>query len=400
MFTKDDSALKTFMNGTDRLVSPAETLERVKPHFERLGITRVANVTGLDTIGIPVVMAVRPNSRSLSVTQGKGLSLNAAKASAIMESLEGWHAENPVTPLRYATAADLAKDHRIITLPDDEFSLIGGEWRGIEIPWVEARHVSDGGQVFVPYDFVHLDTRPGAQDVSSRRVFGSGIINTNGLASGNHPLEATNHALSELIERDAYYKWAGLTPAERVATSVDLKTVDDANCNWMLERIVSAGFKPLIEDITSDVGVPAFRCVIGADPRYGIKPEPFFIGWGCHPRREIALLRAISEAAQSRLTAISGSRDDMFRSKYFELQDQSKMIKNWRYVSAAPSARSFTDVPSYSNDSLDADTDVLLRRLDSVGIHEVIVADLTHPEIGMSVVKVICSALKYGRRRR
>lgn len=398
--THDSSALKTFTNGTDRLVSPAETLERVRPHFERLGITRVANVTGLDHIGIPVVMAVRPNSRSLSVTQGKGLSLSAAKASAVMESLEGWHAENPVIPVYRATASDLAKHRRIIALPDDEFSLIGASWRDVEIPWVQARRLPDGDPVFVPYDFVHLDTRPGAQDESSRRVFGGGIINTNGLASGNHPLEATNHALSELIERDAYYKWTGIPVAARVATTVDLTTVDDANCNWMLERIVSAGFKPLVEDIRSDVNVPAFRCIIGADPKYGIKPEPFFIGWGCHPRREIALLRAVSEAAQSRLTAISGSRDDMFRSKYFELQDQSKMIKNWKYLSTAPSARNFTDIPTYSNDSLDADTAVLLRQLDSVGIEEVVVADLTHPEIGVPVVKVICPALKYGQRRR
>ncbi len=53
-----------------------------------MGISRVTNVTGLDTVGIPLVMVCRPNSRSISVSQGKGCDLDAAKASGVMESVE------------------------------------------------------------------------------------------------------------------------------------------------------------------------------------------------------------------------------------------------------------------------------------------------------------------------
>ena len=66
--------------GTHRLVAPNATLERVRPFMAVMGITRVANVTGLDTIGIPVVMVVRPNSRSLAVSQGKGLNLGRGES--------------------------------------------------------------------------------------------------------------------------------------------------------------------------------------------------------------------------------------------------------------------------------------------------------------------------------
>jgi ribosomal protein S12 methylthiotransferase accessory factor len=79
---------KAFKAGTHRHVGPEQTLARVRPFLGRMGITRVANVTGLARIGIPVVQAVRPNSRSLSVSQGKGLTLAAAKASALMEAGE------------------------------------------------------------------------------------------------------------------------------------------------------------------------------------------------------------------------------------------------------------------------------------------------------------------------
>ncbi len=58
---------KCYHRGTHRVRSPAETCRIVEPHRRALGITRVANVTGLDRVGIPVALAVRPNARSLSV---------------------------------------------------------------------------------------------------------------------------------------------------------------------------------------------------------------------------------------------------------------------------------------------------------------------------------------------
>ena len=83
---------KGFRLGTHRAIDPRETIERIRPHMAAMGITRVANVTGLDRIGIPVVMVCRPNSRSLAVAQGKGLDLDAAKASGLGESIEAYHA--------------------------------------------------------------------------------------------------------------------------------------------------------------------------------------------------------------------------------------------------------------------------------------------------------------------
>jgi YcaO-like protein with predicted kinase domain len=64
-------------------------------------------VTGLDRIGIPVALATRPNSRSVAVSQGKGLTLAAAKVSALMEAIELWHAEHIVRPMIFAAERDL-----------------------------------------------------------------------------------------------------------------------------------------------------------------------------------------------------------------------------------------------------------------------------------------------------
>ena len=82
------SAFRPGELSSTRLIDADETVSRLRPHFPRLGIVRMAEVTGLDRIGIPVWMAVRPNSRTLAVSQGKGISAAHARASAVMEAAE------------------------------------------------------------------------------------------------------------------------------------------------------------------------------------------------------------------------------------------------------------------------------------------------------------------------
>src|SRR5215469_14560882 len=85
------SEKKGFWQGTHRSAPPAETLGRIRPHLARCGITRIANITGLDRIGIPVTLAIRPNGKTLSNSSGKGVSLDAAMVSAAMEGIELFH---------------------------------------------------------------------------------------------------------------------------------------------------------------------------------------------------------------------------------------------------------------------------------------------------------------------
>ena len=100
VFGNEVTARKQYFRGTHRVRSPAETLADYSRFMPRMGITRLANVTGLDRIGLPVCVAVRPNSRGLSTSQGKGETIEAAKVSALMESIESWHGERIEQPLR------------------------------------------------------------------------------------------------------------------------------------------------------------------------------------------------------------------------------------------------------------------------------------------------------------
>ena len=96
-------------------------MERLAPYLSSLGITRVANVTGLDYLGISVVMAVRPNSYNLSVYQGKGVTLDAARASAVMEAYE--HA--PVLRNRARTSFGHPPRHGTVVLPSTVLRGVG-----------------------------------------------------------------------------------------------------------------------------------------------------------------------------------------------------------------------------------------------------------------------------------
>ena len=54
------------------------------------------------------------------------------------------------------------------------------------------------------------------------------------------------------------------------------------------------------------------------------------MGYGAHLDEGVALSRAVCEAVQSRLTMISGSRDDLFHRAYDELGDLDNLARAWR----------------------------------------------------------------------
>ena len=382
----DDGGVKRFRAGTHRTVAPEETIARLLPLLPAFGITRVANVTGLDRIGVPVVMVCRPNSRSIAVSQGKGLTLAAAKASGIMEAAEGFHAERIHRPLRLGCSRDL---ERSVPLADTARLARRRESRwhpDLEILWIEAVDLISDERLWLPYETVHANyTHP--------LPTGTGCFtaSTNGLASGNHPLEAICHAICEVVERDASTLWHLLDKRGRDATRVDLATVSDPACRTVLDRIGQAGMSAAVWETTSDVGVPAFECLI-IDERSG-RGHPGS-GAGCHPAAEIALLRALTEAVQGRNTYVAGSRDDLPADDYAPLGYAEKSRRVRLMTTASIPGRDFRAIASHGFDSFEEECRWLLARLERVGCSRVLAVDLTKPEFGLPVVRVVIPGLE------
>jgi ribosomal protein S12 methylthiotransferase accessory factor len=377
---------KAYRIGTHRGRSPEDTVAQVMPLAASFGITRVANLTGLDRTGIPVVIVCRPNARSSAVFHGKGIDLAAAKASGIMEAIETWHAEHVQLPLRFASYADLSKNLK--TAEVDRLPRIPASRFDLDAPmlWVEGRNLMDGEAVWTPYELVNAHSTINGPPTS-------GCFNgsTNGLASGNHILEATSHALCELIERDATALWRQSPAAEQDRTRLDLATVDDTACLGVLDLFARAEIDMAAWDVTTDVGVPTFQCF--AADRTG-EIGHVGVGAGCHPTGRIALLRAMTEAAQVRTTYIVGSREDIQHSDYHATTLLAQNARVRALMRPAGRPRDFASIENFDFETFEAEVAWLLERLRSAGIGQAIAVDLTRPEFGIPVMRMVVPGLE------
>jgi YcaO-like protein with predicted kinase domain len=382
-------AAKGFRAGTHRTVKPEDTLASIYPRLREFGITRVANVTGLDTLGLPVVMVCRPNTRSVAVSQGKGLTLDAAKASGIMESVELWHAERVSLPLKLATRSELAAKSEVVDLDDLARTGSGRFHDALPILWVEGRDVATGRELWLPLECVQMNTC-----LPLAYSSGSFLATSNGLASGNIQAEAISHAICEVVERDATTLWHLRGDEGALETMLDLDSVDDDCCCEALALCERAGVSVVAWDVTSDVGIAAFACLITELHAGDRVARTSAMGYGCHPHRGIALLRAITEAAQSRLTFIAGSRDDVFREEYQDNIRVRQSLRRYHEMLAQHATRTFQDAPTYDGSTIHDDVTWELDRLRSVRIDDVVHVDLGDPAIGIPVARIVVPGLE------
>jgi YcaO-like protein with predicted kinase domain len=379
---------------SDRLHRAHETVARLRPMFSRFGITRLADVTGLDRIGIPVWMAVRPNSKTLAVSQGKGFTDAAAQASAVMEAAEIATAELFPVEQRVATGRGLMDaGERAMSLNN---LIAHGEHLLTEndkLSWVEGYDLLQERTVWVPAEAAAIV--PTEESRGRSRFWQS----SDGLASGNVMLEAVVHGLCERVERDACVLWQLRSDSQVLEACVDPATLGDDGVDDLADRIERSSLLLRLFDITSNAGVPVFFAVVARKPDGHEKHWKHFdlsSGVGCHPSAARAAVRAITEAAQSRVTSITGARDDFDPNLY---QTQLKADLQI-YLQAEPATG---NGPAEKKPHVPADNlDFILTRLRAIGVTSAIVVPLQREE-GFAVAKTLVPELEHpgtGRRQR
>lgn len=381
-------AAKEHRHGTHRAVGPSETVARLRPRQAEVGVTRVADITGLDRLGLPVVVVVRPRSRCNGVSQGKGLDLAAATASGLMEAIETWHAER-IAPELTATFAELSGTENVVDvgrLPPRQGSRFHA---ALPIPWVRGFDLGSGSRaIWVPYALVHRQYSPPWPP-------GGGCFceSTNGLASGNVRAEAMVHAIAEVIERDALAIWHHGRSTGRATSRIDLSTIDDPDCVDLIAQVEEKDFALAVHDATSDVGVAVFHVeLVERGERRMMFFPPAIAGSGCHPHRGIALLRALTEAAQSRLTYIAGSRDDLHEAGY--APDLERLARARDRILRAPGTRDFRSVESFDGATFEQDLGYLVGRLVAAGFAQIALVDLSRPDFAeVAVVRAVIPGL-------
>lgn len=372
----------------DRTTAPGDLFARVKPHFPAAGITRVAEVTNLDRIGIPVALAVRPNSRSLSVSQGKGVSRDQAVLSAVMEALELAAAERLPGGLRRSTLEQMDRRDSL-DLETSTRCRLDRLRRDEEILWVEGYELGSDRTVQVPWALVGVDYRE--QPEGFQTAF---QVSTDGLASGARDDEAILHGLCELIERDALALMTFMSTEELETRAYPVDEADGPDIAAMRRAIEAAGCSLNVIDMTGDIGVPAFTAIVSDPTGDGTRITKYAHsgGSGCHPSRRRALEKAIVEAAQSRITRISGSRDDLPASTYAAADDSDRHAVAGMLSFARSAGR--RPRPSCTvGDTPRENVAILLERLRERGIDQAVVVPIANP-FEIAVLRVIVPGLQ------
>jgi thioglycine synthase len=377
-------APKTYTKDGHRAISPEATLKRVEPLLSKAGITRVADITDLDRIGIPVFSSIRPGAMegAISIYNGKGASREQARVSAIMEAMERFSAEPRGERLRTdlmenMLSSENAVDPRELILPQ----MINMYVHHQPIAWVKGYDLIEGEDIWVPAVAVYhpYDSKNDLQ------LFRS---NTIGLASGNNLEEAVLHGMCEVIERDAWSICeAKRTPRGELVVEDDCPVVSD-----LLQKFRSQGVEVHLKDLTSDVGIPTIAAA--ADDVRMKDPALLNLGVGTHLSPRVAAIRALTEVAQSRCTQIHGAREDTTKADINRAVGYERMKRmNGMYFDPSKEIGMDDFEESDTNDILE-DIEVVFDHLLDKGFEKVIAVELTRPDIGVPVVRIIIPGME------
>jgi ribosomal protein S12 methylthiotransferase accessory factor len=375
-----NSCKKTYNNETQRAAPLDRTLARIEPLVPAAGITRVADITSLDRIGIPVFSCIRPTAMdgAITVYNGKGATVEESRISAIMEGIERYSSELHDRRPELAPYGELKMRGRSVLEPGD-LILPEGADPGRLMPWTEGWDIVSDEPILVPSHAVFHPLPPNYR--------GPFRTNTNGLASGNTFEEAVFHALSEVIERDAW----SLVEACR-DTGPCVTGITDPTLTAMQEKFAKAQVEVRVRDITSDIGIPTMAAV--ADDVLLKDPLLLTIGIGTHTSARIAVMRALTEVAQSRLTQIHGAREDTTIAEMRKKMgyERTKRINGYWFKDRG--TVDYGQLRSSDTDDFKKDIEHIVAALKKQGMERVILVDLTREEIGIPVVRVIVPGLE------
>jgi thioglycine synthase len=403
---------------SSRIKPVEETIKTILPVSSNIGITRLADITNMDILGIPNFSAVLPGTEDyIWVYSGKGPTRMDAKASALMESIERYSSlpsgnRNKMIQGSYKEVSKVSKIlhpsnvvEPMILEYDDEMIM----------DFLSGYDLVNNDRILIPAPLALFRYSPKPPAINPFAYH-----HTNGLASGNVLEEAICHSLCELIERDAtslaelnasalpynflrtmtkYLSDNGLEidPVDGTEfvdddskyPDVDISNIDFKPISNLVKKFNDAKIPLIIKDITSPIGVPTFNAssIEWITEDYGYLAE----GHGTHPDARIALLRAITEVSQTRAANIQGARDDLRKISYGNSNSDEK--KTWQFMKSKNTIQ-FSEIKSFIHDDILDDINFILSRLVSNGLKQVIVVELTNPQIMIPVVRTIVPGLE------
>lgn len=420
-------AIRYRADGGHRVCRPEETFERFKHHVSPLlgAVTDLrpalgryhpeltpAYVAGHNfSMGVESVVFLRESLRGMS--GGKGSTPIQAKVSGLAEAIERY--SGMWTGEEYAVRGSLESLRPRAVHPNDCMGFSEEQYRDRDA-WNGSQAQPISRCVLVPRPFdpsTELDWSPAWSLTNlEQRLFASAycyyghpefaarwsIPDSNGCAAGNTLEEAILQGFMELVERDAVALWWYNRIRRR---GIDLASFDLPYLRAIQRYYESIGRSLWVLDITSDLGIPTLACV---SARTSGPAEDVLVGFGAHFDAKVALLRAVTEVNQF-LPSISQTRPDgstiyLFGDELARQWWKNARIEDLDYLVPDPGRpeRTLGDFEDPSSDDLAED---VRRCVDIARRHglEVLVLDMTRPDLGLNVVRVIVPGLCHFWRR-
>jgi ribosomal protein S12 methylthiotransferase accessory factor len=382
-------------SGVERSVRPSATIRRARAVLDIIGVTKVADVTDLDRVGIPNFMTVRPHDvgPGISYYNGKGTTRADAYAGAMMEAIERHAGERYDGPVIASSHYNLRSDHPCVDPLEIHVPMVRKYIEHLMLEWVLGFDLMTRRPTYAPLNCVVAPYSPD----SGLSLF---YTSTNGLASGNTRVDAVCHALCEVIERDATglaMARADVRPAVAAILAdmgsmevvggagkgtADLASRIAPSRNGAGPQAAAAGLEVELQNLTSATGIATIACTI-TEPQGQPAATNTHSGCGTHPDARIALTRALTEAAQSRLTCIQGGREDL---PAFVPAEGAPPVET-RYGDRP--TISFDDIASYQHPSVADDVEFIIERMRQSGFDQVDIVDITREDVGIPVVRII-----------
>lgn len=298
LIAQDTSSFCTDSNeGTLRTATLSTSIEDFWYHNRDIGVTRISSIGEQDRLRSYVFNTVRPNAfpGNLTVSTGKGLTRQAALASALGETYERYWAEPP----RHLSELEYLKRHPTISerMPRVSYAELLGypsyAKHDSDAILIGAQSLTTGDMVLVPAAMFLTPFRSDTPDRAS-----------DGIASGNSISESIIHGILELVERDA---------VTFMHFSREFAIIDRSTAPEFAQAILRAASTQDVDSVIlyrrGLLELPVFEVILVDH----LIPDPMLIcaGSGCHIHPELALSRALTEALQTRACVIAGLREDL-----------------------------------------------------------------------------------------
>ena len=400
-----------YFSCTHRAIEPLKTIAKYEDKLKVAGITRITDITHLDRIGIPVYSAIRPTAQDggVSIYAGKGAKKEQAKASAMMEGFERYSAEKQTMDEVNSKIANIQEmDGEKFIDPND--LILSNEVKDLDfekenpLEWTLATDIISEEEYYIPSNGIfhpyipkqsnfnensksHLNNENPNKKNNHKTATAIFKGNTNGLASGNVLEEAVLHGILEVIERDA---WSIFELTKKNKKEIDIEQIENPLINSLLDKFKKESINIKLMDLTADIDIPTIAAT--ADDTILQDPALLTLGVGTHLNPEIAVLRALTEVAQSRATQIHGTREDTTRAVFMRKAGyirMKKMNKHYFDNESEENIIDISDIKDKSTNSLKKDIEITTKELKDNGLNKVLFKDLTREEIGVNVVRVV-----------